>query len=210
MKINNWTADKVQEFLLNPSMKLFPAGTPSSCLFLYASFCCCRSSLCFWLTHPVRMTCSCLFFRGGFSQGLKYRCCWKHKNRLFAATTKRKKVRPFVVFAIYSELCLYKLPVLYGLIFSLPVLPSASNICVTSSFLLPPVSFLHCLVSLQQLLTGKKFWETDDSGKDGPKGIFLDQWRDSAWGASGICHPGICLCHGCSEKVGVNAFFPPT
>uniref|UniRef100_A0A3B3DAC9 Pumilio homolog 1 n=1 Tax=Oryzias melastigma TaxID=30732 RepID=A0A3B3DAC9_ORYME len=30
----------------------------------------------------------------------------------------------------------------------------------------------------------KKFWETDDSGKDGPKGIFLDQWRDSAWGAS--------------------------
>lgn len=38
---------------------------------------------------------------------------------------------------------------------------------------------------LQQLLTGKKFWETDDSGKDGPKGIFLDQWRDSAWGASG-------------------------
>uniref|UniRef100_A0AAX7VQI5 Pumilio homolog 1 n=1 Tax=Astatotilapia calliptera TaxID=8154 RepID=A0AAX7VQI5_ASTCA len=34
------------------------------------------------------------------------------------------------------------------------------------------------------LLTGKKFWETDDSGKDGPKGIFLDQWRDSAWGAS--------------------------
>uniref|UniRef100_A0A8D3DLU8 Pumilio homolog 1 n=1 Tax=Scophthalmus maximus TaxID=52904 RepID=A0A8D3DLU8_SCOMX len=36
----------------------------------------------------------------------------------------------------------------------------------------------------QQLLTGKKFWEADDSGKDGPKGIFLDQWRDSAWGAS--------------------------
>uniref|UniRef100_A0A673LNI2 Pumilio homolog 1 n=1 Tax=Sinocyclocheilus rhinocerous TaxID=307959 RepID=A0A673LNI2_9TELE len=27
-------------------------------------------------------------------------------------------------------------------------------------------------------------WESDDSGKDGPKGIFLDQWRDSAWGAS--------------------------
>lgn len=104
---------------------------------------------------------------------------------------------------------MYKLPVLYGLIFSLPVLPSASNICVTSSFLLPPVSFLHCLVSLQQLLTGKKFWETDDSGKDGPKGIFLDQWRDSAWGASGICRPGFCLCHGCREKVGVNAFFSP-
>uniref|UniRef100_A0A9J8ANG4 Pumilio homolog 1 n=2 Tax=Cyprinus carpio TaxID=7962 RepID=A0A9J8ANG4_CYPCA len=36
----------------------------------------------------------------------------------------------------------------------------------------------------EQLLTGKKFWETDDSGKDGPKGIFLDQWRDCAWGAS--------------------------
>ncbi|XP_072532323.1 pumilio homolog 1 isoform X1 [Salminus brasiliensis] len=36
----------------------------------------------------------------------------------------------------------------------------------------------------EQLLTGKKFWESDDSGKDGPKGIFLDQWRDSAWGAS--------------------------
>uniref|UniRef100_A0A3Q3K2V8 Pumilio homolog 1 n=1 Tax=Monopterus albus TaxID=43700 RepID=A0A3Q3K2V8_MONAL len=36
----------------------------------------------------------------------------------------------------------------------------------------------------EQLLTGKKFWETDDSGKDGPKGIFFDQWRDSAWGAS--------------------------
>ncbi|XP_030202369.1 pumilio homolog 1 isoform X6 [Gadus morhua] len=36
----------------------------------------------------------------------------------------------------------------------------------------------------EQLLTGKKFWEADDSGKDGPKGIFLDQWRDSAWGAS--------------------------
>ncbi|KAG9493016.1 hypothetical protein GDO78_001115 [Eleutherodactylus coqui] len=37
----------------------------------------------------------------------------------------------------------------------------------------------------EQLLPGKKFWETDDSNKDGPKGIFLgDQWRDSAWGAS--------------------------
>lgn len=159
------------------------------------------------------MTCSCLFFRGGFSQGSKYRCCWKHKKRTVCSKKKRKKkVRPFVVFAIYSELCLYKLPVLYGLIFSLPVLPSASNICVTSLFLLPPVSLLHCLVSLQQLLTGKKFWETDDSGKDGPKGIFLDQWRDSAWGASGISHPVICLCHGCREKVGVNAgtflFFP--
>ncbi|KAM4699932.1 pumilio homolog 1 isoform 2-T2 [Discoglossus pictus] len=37
----------------------------------------------------------------------------------------------------------------------------------------------------EQLLPGKKFWETDDSNKDGPKGIFLgDQWRESAWGAS--------------------------
>uniref|UniRef100_A0AAR2LAJ5 Pumilio homolog 1 n=1 Tax=Pygocentrus nattereri TaxID=42514 RepID=A0AAR2LAJ5_PYGNA len=43
---------------------------------------------------------------------------------------------------------------------------------------------LFTLLPLQQLLTGKKFWESDDSGKDGPKGIFLDQWRDSAWGAS--------------------------
>uniref|UniRef100_A0A8C5CK72 Pumilio homolog 1 n=1 Tax=Gadus morhua TaxID=8049 RepID=A0A8C5CK72_GADMO len=38
--------------------------------------------------------------------------------------------------------------------------------------------------TMGELLTGKKFWEADDSGKDGPKGIFLDQWRDSAWGAS--------------------------
>ncbi|XP_015504554.1 pumilio homolog 1 [Parus major] len=38
----------------------------------------------------------------------------------------------------------------------------------------------------EQLLPGKKFWESDDSSKDGPKGIFLgDQWRDSAWGTSG-------------------------
>uniref|UniRef100_A0A6I8S0H2 Pumilio homolog 1 n=1 Tax=Xenopus tropicalis TaxID=8364 RepID=A0A6I8S0H2_XENTR len=37
----------------------------------------------------------------------------------------------------------------------------------------------------EQLLTGKKFWEPDDSNKDGPKGIFLgDQWRESTWGAS--------------------------
>uniref|UniRef100_A0AAZ3RYY5 Pumilio homolog 1 n=1 Tax=Oncorhynchus tshawytscha TaxID=74940 RepID=A0AAZ3RYY5_ONCTS len=36
----------------------------------------------------------------------------------------------------------------------------------------------------EQLLTGKKFWESDEAGKDGPKGIFLDQWRDSAWGAT--------------------------
>uniref|UniRef100_A0A4W4GSI2 Pumilio homolog 1 n=1 Tax=Electrophorus electricus TaxID=8005 RepID=A0A4W4GSI2_ELEEL len=38
--------------------------------------------------------------------------------------------------------------------------------------------------AMGELLTGKKFWESDDSGKDGPKGIFLDQWRDSAWGTS--------------------------
>ncbi|XP_029395846.1 pumilio homolog 1 isoform X7 [Mus pahari] len=37
----------------------------------------------------------------------------------------------------------------------------------------------------EQLLPGKKFWETDESSKDGPKGIFLgDEWRDSAWGTS--------------------------
>uniref|UniRef100_A0AAY4CIJ3 Pumilio homolog 1 n=1 Tax=Denticeps clupeoides TaxID=299321 RepID=A0AAY4CIJ3_9TELE len=35
----------------------------------------------------------------------------------------------------------------------------------------------------EQLLTGKKFWEAEE-GKEGPKGIFLDQWRDSAWGTS--------------------------
>ncbi|XP_078094370.1 pumilio homolog 1-like isoform X4 [Mustelus asterias] len=39
--------------------------------------------------------------------------------------------------------------------------------------------------SMGELLPGKKFWESDDTNKDGPKGIFLgDQWRDSAWGAS--------------------------
>ncbi|XP_056651356.1 pumilio homolog 1 isoform X18 [Monodelphis domestica] len=39
--------------------------------------------------------------------------------------------------------------------------------------------------AMGELLPGKKFWETDDSSKDGPKGIFLgDQWRDSAWGTS--------------------------
>lgn len=52
---------------------------------------------------------------------------------------------------------------------------------------------------LQQLLTGKKFWETDDSGKDGPKGIFLDQWRDSAWGASGGTRLALDLSGGCLE-----------
>ncbi|XP_060266588.1 pumilio homolog 1 isoform X47 [Ovis aries] len=39
--------------------------------------------------------------------------------------------------------------------------------------------------AMGELLPGKKFWETDESSKDGPKGIFLgDQWRDSAWGTS--------------------------
>ncbi|MEE6484832.1 hypothetical protein FKM82_014066 [Ascaphus truei] len=48
----------------------------------------------------------------------------------------------------------------------------------------------HCWMKaspmiFQQLLPGKKFWESDDSNKDGPKGIFLgDQWRESAWGTS--------------------------
>ncbi|KAG7465894.1 hypothetical protein MATL_G00158610 [Megalops atlanticus] len=36
----------------------------------------------------------------------------------------------------------------------------------------------------EQLLPGRKFWDADDSGKDGPKGLFLDQWRESTWGAS--------------------------
>ncbi|XP_028653234.2 pumilio homolog 2-like isoform X7 [Erpetoichthys calabaricus] len=36
-----------------------------------------------------------------------------------------------------------------------------------------------------ELLPTKKFWEADDSTKDGQKGIFLaDGWRDHAWGAS--------------------------
>ncbi|XP_069742516.1 pumilio homolog 2-like isoform X3 [Narcine bancroftii] len=36
-----------------------------------------------------------------------------------------------------------------------------------------------------ELLPAKKFWESDDSSKDGHKGIFLgDEWRDTAWGAS--------------------------
>uniref|UniRef100_A0A8K9XID1 Pumilio homolog 1 n=1 Tax=Oncorhynchus mykiss TaxID=8022 RepID=A0A8K9XID1_ONCMY len=38
--------------------------------------------------------------------------------------------------------------------------------------------------AMGELLTGKKFWESDEAGKDGPKGIFLDQWRGSAWGAT--------------------------
>ncbi|XP_078069190.1 pumilio homolog 2-like isoform X6 [Mustelus asterias] len=36
-----------------------------------------------------------------------------------------------------------------------------------------------------ELLPAKKFWESDDSAKEGQKGIFLgDEWRDAAWGAS--------------------------
>ncbi|XP_034622466.1 pumilio homolog 2 isoform X5 [Trachemys scripta elegans] len=35
-----------------------------------------------------------------------------------------------------------------------------------------------------ELLPAKKFWEPDDSAKDGQKGIFLgDEWRETAWGA---------------------------
>ncbi|XP_035753827.1 pumilio homolog 2 isoform X10 [Egretta garzetta] len=34
-----------------------------------------------------------------------------------------------------------------------------------------------------KLLPAKKFWEPDDSAKDGQKGIFLgDEWRETAWG----------------------------
>ncbi|XP_065586735.1 pumilio homolog 2 isoform X5 [Cyrtonyx montezumae] len=34
-----------------------------------------------------------------------------------------------------------------------------------------------------ELLPAKKFWEPDDSTKDGQKGIFLgDEWRETAWG----------------------------
>ncbi|XP_040848830.1 pumilio homolog 2 isoform X19 [Ochotona curzoniae] len=38
----------------------------------------------------------------------------------------------------------------------------------------------------EQLLPTKKFWEPDDSTKDGQKGIFLgdDEWRETAWGTS--------------------------
>ncbi|XP_040848815.1 pumilio homolog 2 isoform X8 [Ochotona curzoniae] len=37
-----------------------------------------------------------------------------------------------------------------------------------------------------KLLPTKKFWEPDDSTKDGQKGIFLgdDEWRETAWGTS--------------------------
>ncbi|XP_034096824.1 pumilio homolog 1 isoform X8 [Gymnodraco acuticeps] len=71
-------------------------------------------------------------------------------------------------------------------------------------------------LAMGELLPGKKFWETDDSGKDGPKGIFLDQWRDSAWGASDHSvsqpimvsrHPGQGF-HGGGE-VGVGSVMSP-
>lgn len=70
--------------------------------------------------------------------------------------------------------------------------PEWSALLVSSESLQRPRS----VWPLQQLLTGKKFWETDDSGKDGPKGIFLDQWRDSAWGASGTTPLAFCLSGG--------------
>uniref|UniRef100_A0A8D0AP88 Pumilio homolog 1 n=1 Tax=Sander lucioperca TaxID=283035 RepID=A0A8D0AP88_SANLU len=54
--------------------------------------------------------------------------------------------------------------------------------------------------AMGELLTGKKFWETDDSGKDGPKGIFLDQWRDSAWG----CYPSVHEYHSVSQPIMVS------
>ncbi|XP_069925510.1 pumilio homolog 2 isoform X12 [Oryctolagus cuniculus] len=40
--------------------------------------------------------------------------------------------------------------------------------------------------SRTKLLPTKKFWEPDDSTKDGQKGIFLgdDEWRETAWGTS--------------------------
>lgn len=39
-----------------------------------------------------------------------------------------------------------------------------------------------------QLLPAKKFWESDESAKDGQKGIFLgEEWRENAWGASRKC-----------------------
>lgn len=75
----------------------------------------------------------------------------------------------------------------------------------TCQHLNPPLVFppsLPFLWPLQQLLTGKKFWETDDSGKDGPKGIFLDQWRDSAWGASGWTPLAAHWSGGCQPCVG--------
>ncbi|KAM8954163.1 pumilio homolog 2 isoform 2-T2 [Pelodytes ibericus] len=36
-----------------------------------------------------------------------------------------------------------------------------------------------------ELLPAKKFWEPDESAKDGQKGMFLaDEWRENTWGAS--------------------------
>lgn len=76
-------------------------------------------------------------------------------------------------------------------------LSKISNISTPRLSSQPPTPLF--LWPLQQLLTGKKFWETDDSGKDGPKGIFLDQWRDSAWGASGGTRLALDLSEGCLE-----------
>ncbi|OBS82784.1 hypothetical protein A6R68_23227, partial [Neotoma lepida] len=47
-------------------------------------------------------------------------------------------------------------------------------------------SFHVSVVFKVQLLPTKKFWEPDDSTKDGQKGIFLadDEWRETAWGTS--------------------------
>ncbi|XP_054976761.1 pumilio homolog 2 isoform X8 [Sorex araneus] len=44
----------------------------------------------------------------------------------------------------------------------------------------------HFLRTDLRLLPTKKFWEPDDSTKDGQKGIFLgdDEWRETAWGTS--------------------------
>ncbi|MGH0123705.1 UNVERIFIED_CONTAM: hypothetical protein FKN15_019408 [Acipenser sinensis] len=40
-------------------------------------------------------------------------------------------------------------------------------------------------IHVDQLLPAKKFWESDESAKEGQKGMFLgDEWRENAWGAS--------------------------
>uniref|UniRef100_A0A8C0LPM4 Pumilio RNA binding family member 2 n=1 Tax=Canis lupus dingo TaxID=286419 RepID=A0A8C0LPM4_CANLU len=55
---------------------------------------------------------------------------------------------------------------------------------------LTSVRQLHTLAlesrGMGELLPTKKFWEPDDSTKDGQKGIFLgdDEWRETAWGTS--------------------------
>ncbi|MGH0127750.1 UNVERIFIED_CONTAM: hypothetical protein FKN15_035449 [Acipenser sinensis] len=43
-------------------------------------------------------------------------------------------------------------------------------------------------IHIDQLLPAKKFWESDESAKEGQKGMFLgDEWRENAWGASQVC-----------------------